>query len=221
MNKLPLLALALLSLWVVPAGLSQASGRYNPSEPTSHPKTKGLPPTAGQSAPAIALTDTTGRQFSLSAYRGKTIVLEWVNFECPYVDRHYSSGTMQETQRAAMAQNVVWLTVFSSAVGKQGYQDARGADYFTAQKNSAPTAKVLDPSGAVGRAFGARTTPHMFVISPAGRIVYAGAIDDVPRARVPAGVSPRNYVLAALEAMRAGRSPNPSATTAYGCSIKY
>lgn len=198
-----------------------ASGRYNASEPTSHPVTKGVPPGPGAVAPNVAMTDTSGRTFNLASLRGKTVVLEWINFECPYVARHYASDNMQSVQRDAMGEGVVWMTIFSSAPGKQGHQDARGADFFTTQKNSKPSAKILDPSGVVGRAFGARTTPHMFVINPRGEIIYAGAIDDQPRAVVAASTPTRNYVLEALVAQRAGRTPNVRATAAYGCSVKY
>jgi peroxiredoxin len=198
-----------------------ASGIFSPTEPTSHPKTKGVPPRPGDVAPNTPMTDTSGRTFALSSLRGQVIVLEWTNFECPYVARHYTSGNMQSVQRQAMTQGVTWITVLSSAPGKQGYLDARGADYFTAQKNSTPSAKVLDPTGVVGRAFGARTTPHMFVIDPRGHIIYAGAIDDQPRAVVAEGTPTRNYVLEAITAHKARRTPAVRATAAYGCSVKY
>jgi peroxiredoxin len=214
------LALIIASLATGPTAVS-ASGRFSPTEPTSHPKTKGLPPGPGSMAPNVVMTDTSGTSFTLSSLRGQVVVLEWTNFECPYVARHYSSGDMQTVQRTAMAQGIKWITILSSAPGKQGFLDARGADYFTAQKNSTPSAKVLDPTGAVGRAFGARTTPHMFVINPRGEIIYAGAIDDQPRAVVAAGTPTRNYVLEALAAHRSGHTPAVRATAAYGCSIKY
>jgi hypothetical protein len=198
-----------------------ASGRYSPSEPVSHPKTKGVPPSPGSHAPSLNMTDTGGQTFSLASLRGRTVVLEWTNYECPYVSRHYGSGNMQAVQRQAMAGGATWITIFSSAPGKQGYLDARGADYFTAQKNATPSRKVLDPSGAVGRAFGARTTPHMFVIDSRGFIAYAGAIDDQPRAVVAEGTPTRNYVLEALSAVSRGQAPAVRATAAYGCSIKY
>lgn len=200
---------------------SRAGGIFSPTEPNSHPKTKGVPPVPGALAPNIAMQDTTGRKFNLGAYRGKIVVLEWTNFECPYVARHYGSGSMQAVQAAALKDGVVWLTIFSSAPGKQGYQDARGADYFTAEKGAKPTAKVLDPTGVVGRAFGARTTPHMFVIDETGHIAYAGAIDDQPRAVLPAGAVARNYVREAITAVKSKQAPAIRATAAYGCSIKY
>jgi peroxiredoxin len=210
-----------VALVLTPLVASAGSGRFSPSEPTSHPKTKGVPPGPGSHAPNIAMTDTSGNTFTLSSLRGKIVVLEWTNFECPYVARHYDSGNMQSVQRTAMAQGVTWITILSSAAGKQGFLDTRGVDYFTAQKNSTPSLKVLDPTGVVGRAFGARTTPHMFVINARGTIEYAGAIDDQPRAVVPAGSVARNYVLEALNAVRQGRAPAVRATAAYGCSIKY
>ena len=200
---------------------AQAGDRYSPTEPTSHPKTKGVPPSAGSQAPNVIMTDTSGRSFAVSSLRGRVVVLEWTNFECPYVSRHYDSGNMQSVQRAAMAQGVTWLTILSSAPGKQGYLDARGVDYFTAQKNSTPSAKVLDPTGTIGRAFGARTTPHMFVINPRGTIIYAGAIDDQPHAIVAPSAPTRNYVSQALAAQAGGTPPTVATTAAYGCSIKY
>lgn len=210
------------SLVVLVTGVPSAhAGRFTSGEPNSHPKTKGMPPVVGSSAPSVAFTDTTGRNFSLASLRGRMVVLEWTNYECPYVSRHYESGNMQAVQRQAMASGAVWLTIFSSAPGKQGFQDARGADYFTAQKGAAPNHKVLDPSGAVGRAFGARTTPHMFVIDARGVIVYAGAIDDQPRAVVPAGTPTRNFVVEAVAATSRGQTPAVRTTAAYGCSIKY
>jgi peroxiredoxin len=212
-------------LWVaslaLPLAAMAATGRFTSGEPTSHPKTRGVPPSAGSHVPNVTMTDTAGNSFTFSSLRGRVVVLEWTNFECPYVSRHYDSGNMQAVQRQAMAGGATWITIFSSAPSKQGYQDARGADYFTAQKNATPTRKVLDPSGAVGRAFGARTTPHMFVIDARGTIVYAGAIDDQPRAVVPAGTPTRNYVLEALAATARGQTPAVRATAAYGCSIKY
>lgn len=202
--------------------LGMANGRYAPSETNSHPKTKGLAPSAGAQAPNVRMTTSSGEQFVLSNLRGKTVVLEWTNFECPYVARHYNSGNMQAVQRQAIAGGATWITILSSAQGKQGYLDARGVDYFTAQKNSAPTYKVLDPTGAVGRAFGARTTPHMFVINARGTIEYAGAIDDQPRAVIPDGAPPaRNYVLEALGAVSRGQAPAVRTTSPYGCSVKY
>lgn len=220
-SKSLLLSLGVCAALLLPAYGSQATGRFAPSEPNSHPKTKGVPPSPGQSAPNVVMTKTDGTTLTLSSLRGQNIVLEWVNFECPYVARHYNGGAMQRTQREAMGQGAVWITVLSSAPGQQGYLDGRGVDYFTAMKNSTPSAKILDPKGLVGRAFGARTTPHMFVINTSGTIAYAGAIDDQPRAVVPAGTPTRNYVLEAVSAIKQGKNPAVQATAAYGCSVKY
>lgn len=219
--RITALLIGAILLGVMPQLAAHASGRFTSSEPTSHPRTKGVPPGPGARAPNLAMTDTTGRTFNMASLRGQTVVLEWTNFECPYVARHYDSGNMQRIQRDAMAQGVTWITILSSAPGKQGYLDARGATYFTAQKNSTPSVKVLDPSGAVARAFGARTTPHMFVINPRGDIAYAGAIDDQPRAVVAEGTPTRTYVLEALTALARGQTPRVRATAAYGCAIKY
>jgi peroxiredoxin len=218
---LNILAISFVGLAALLPSQVGASGRYQGTEPTSHPVTKGVPPRPGAAAPNVSMADTTGRSFALSNLRGRPVVLEWTNYECPYVSRHYDSGNMQSVQRQAMAAGVTWITIFSSAPGKQGYLDARGADYFTAQKNATPTYKVLDPRGIIGRAFGARTTPHMFVIDRQGTIVYAGAIDDQPRAVVPASTPTRNYVLEAVSATNRGQVPAVRATAAYGCSIKY
>jgi AhpC/TSA family len=215
-----IVSLLMVTLATIPVS-GHASGRYSGTEPTSHPKTKGVPPAPGSIAPNLPMTDTSGRSFTLSSLRGQNVVLEWTNFECPYVSRHYDSGNMQAVQRAAMGQGATWITILSSAPGKQGFLDARGSDYFTAQKNSTPSAKALDPTGVIGRAFGARTTPHMFVINPRGQIIYAGAIDDQPHAVVADGTPTRNYVLEALAAKRSGHAPTVRATAAYGCSIKY
>lgn len=216
------LAFSIMAALLITPGTALTSGRYSPTEPTSHPKTKGLPPTAGAMAPNVRLTTSAGRTITLASLRGKNVVLEWTNFECPYVARHYDSGNMQAVQRQAIAAGATWITVLSSAPGKQGFLDARGVDYFTAQKNSVPTHKVLDPNGAVGQAFGARTTPHMFVINANGMIAYAGAIDDQPRAVIPEGTPPaRNYVLEALGAINRGQTPAVRNTQPYGCSVKY
>jgi hypothetical protein len=214
-------AFVLVTAISLPVMSPACAGRYSPTEPTSHPITKGVPPVPGATAPNVTMTDTSGASFPLTSLRGSVVVLEWTSFECPYVARHYASGNMQHVQRIASGQGVTWITIFSSAPGRQGYVDARRADYFTAQKGAIPNYKILDPSGTIGRAFGARTTPHMFVINAHGIIVYAGAIDDQPRAVVAPGTPTRNYVLEALDALKQGRQPSVRATAAYGCSVKY
>jgi peroxiredoxin len=178
-------------------------------------------PVIGDAAPAFAGTDTDGQTVTLGQYAGKTVILEWTNDQCPYVKKHYGSGNMQKTQEAAAAEGAVWLTVISSAEGKQGYVTPDRAKALTAERGARPTDVVLDPSGEIGRIYEAKTTPHMYVISPEGKLVYAGGIDDKPTAD-PADIPrAKNYVLAALDDMKAGRPVQTPESEPYGCSIKY
>ncbi len=175
----------------------------------------------GEPAPAFTATATNGSPVSLASYKGKIVVLEWTNHECPYVRKHYETGNMQALQREATAQRVVWLTLISSAKGEQGYVTAAQADELTTSRKAAPTAVLLDEPGAVGRMYGATNTPHMYVVDKAGTLIYAGAIDDRPttrRADVP-GAS--NYVRAALDSVSAGQPVKTPITRAYGCTVKY
>jgi Redoxin len=165
--------------------------------------------------------DAAGRTRALSEFAGKTVVLEWTNNDCPFVKKHYETGNMQALQREATGQDVVWLTIISSAPGKQGHVTGARALELTASRNAAPSAVLLDASGDVGRLYGARTTPHMYVISADRRLVYQGAIDDRPSADKATVPGARNYVREALAAVRAGRAPAVTAAAPYGCSIKY
>jgi peroxiredoxin len=176
---------------------------------------------SGSPAPDFTATDTKGTQHTLTAYRGKTVVLEWTNHECPYTGKHYATGNMQALQADATAAGVIWLTVVSSRPGEQGYVDAAQADRLTASRKAHPTAVLLDPSGRLGHLYGARTTPHMFVIDAAGTLVYMGAIDDRPTANPASVKGARNYVREALDAVAAGRPVAVAATRPYGCSVKY
>ncbi|MDX2276972.1 MAG: thioredoxin family protein [Hyphomonadaceae bacterium] len=175
----------------------------------------------GAAAPAFSVQDANGQTRTLSEFAGRTVVLEWTNNGCPYVRKHYDSSNMQTLQREAAAAGVVWLTVISSAEGEQGYLDGAGALARARQENAAPTAILLDPSGTMGRAYGARTTPHMYVINGEGRLVYQGAIDDQPSARPSSLEGANNYVRAALADVAAGRPVQTAQTTPYGCSVKY
>ena len=178
-------------------------------------------PTPGALAPAFALPATDGTEHRLADYRGRTVVLEWLNYDCPYVGKHYGGGAMQALQRDAAADSVVWLAIVSSAPGEQGHFAPDEMDARTASEGGRQSAVLLDPSGAVGRAYGAKTTPHLFVIDPAGRVVYNGAIDDRPTSD-PAdldGATP--YVRLALAAVAEGRAADPATTPPYGCSVKY
>lgn len=175
----------------------------------------------GSDAPAFSATGVDGETVDLAALKGKTVVMEWSNHECPYVKKHYDSGNMQEIQKVATAdENLVWITVVSSAPGKQGNVDAETAQKLTAERGAHPTHVVLDETGAIGREYGALTTPHIFIIDTAGKLAYMGAIDDQPTARGEPAEA-QNYVLAALENMKNGEAPNPPMTKPYGCSIKY
>lgn len=178
-------------------------------------------PVVGEAAPAFTGKDTKGETVNLADYAGKTVVLEWTNDGCPYVRKHYGSGNMQKTQETATADGVVWLTVISSAEGKQGYVTGAEADKLTADRNAKPTDVILDTDQAIGRAYEAKTTPHMFVIDPAGTLRYMGAIDDQPTTDASAMPAARNYVREAFQAVASGAKVAETATDPYGCSVKY
>ena len=179
------------------------------------------PPKIGQPAPQFTGTNTTGAKISLSDYRGKTVVLEWTNHQCPYVRKHYSTDNMQAAQKLATDSGVVWISIVSSAPGREGYVEPGEAARLTRARTAAPTEVVLDPSGEIGHLYNARVTPHMFVIDGSGKVVYMGGIDDRPSAR-PADIDgATNYVLAALADVKAGRAVAKAITRPYGCSVKY
>ncbi len=178
-------------------------------------------PKIGEPAPAFTVVDSKGTKRSLSEFAGKTVVLEWSNDGCPFVRKHYDTGNMQALQRETAAGGVVWLTIISSARGMQGYVEGLEADELTAKRKAAPTAVLLDPDGKVGRLYDARTTPHMYVIAPDGRLAYRGALDDKPTTRHDDLKSADNYVRRAVAAVAAGKPVDPSVTRPYGCSIKY
>jgi len=174
----------------------------------------------GKAAPNFRALDPDGRPVSLADFRGRTVVIEWNNPECPTVRKHYESGNMQKTQAAAVAAGAVWLTINSSAQGRQGYMSPAEAKAF-AGRPSRRTAYLLDPEGAVGRAYGAKATPHMYVISPAGTLVYNGGIDDRPTTDPADIAGARNHVLAALGELKAGKPVSVPTSRAYGCNVKY
>jgi peroxiredoxin len=178
-------------------------------------------PAPGQPAPAFSGTDSSGRPVSLAEHRGSIVVLEWTNHDCPFVRRHYDTGNMQMLQRQARKDGVVWLTIVSSAAGAQGYVTGSEADALTVSRSASPTAVVLDSSGEIGRAYDAKTTPHMFVVDPAGILVYMGAIDDQPRNVGADPARANNYVRAALTAIKSGQRVGNPVTQPYGCSVKY
>jgi len=172
-------------------------------------------------APDFSATDSYGKTRTLSTYKGKIVVLEWTNNGCPFVGKHYGSGNMQSLQKKYTGQGVIWLTVVSSAPGTQGFVSAAEANRDTETRGAAPTAVLLDPTGALGHLYGAQATPHMYVISPDGQLVYMGAIDDVPSADPSDIASARNHVAAAIEEVKGGQRVSVPATKAYGCSVKY
>lgn len=174
----------------------------------------------GKPAPAFTLTDATGKSHSLADFKGKTVVLEWTNADCPFVQKHYS-GNMQKQQAAATSDEVVWLTINSSANGKQGHVDGKGAQQVIARTGGKQTAYLLDAPGAVGRAYGAKTTPHMYVIDAAGTLQYAGAIDSIASSDKSDIAKATQYVPAALADLGAGKPVKVATSQPYGCSVKY
>ena len=178
-------------------------------------------PKVGVAAPAFTASATSGKAVSLADQRGKTVVLEWTNHDCPYVRKHYETGNMQALQKEATGQGVVWLSIISSAPGTQGFVSAGQADELTATRQAAPTAVLLDPTGTVGKMYGATNTPHMYVIDKGGTLMYAGAIDDRPTARRSDVPGAQNYVREALQAVATGQPVKTPVTRAYGCTVKY
>lgn len=172
-------------------------------------------------APAFTLVDAEGVERSLADFRGKTVVLEWTNEGCPYVQKHYSSGNMQALQREATGDGVVWLTIISSAPGQQGYVEGEAARDWKDRNDAAATHLLLDPEGTVGRLYDAKTTPDMRIIDPEGRLTYVGGIDDRPTNKVEDIEGATNHVTMALADMEAGRAVATPFATPYGCSIKY
>lgn len=178
-------------------------------------------PEVGRDAPAFSATDTGGQTVSLADYKGKTVVLEWTNHECPYVSRHYGMGNMQRQQKAATADGVVWLSVISSAAGEQGHVSPAEADALTKKRDAAPTRVLLDPKGTVGRKYGARTTPHMYIVDKAGTLVYMGGIDSDPTAWGDLKPGTTQYVEQALAELKTGSKISSPVTRPYGCTVKY
>jgi len=178
---------------------------------------------AAVEAPAPAFTAQTadGKTVNLSDFKGKTVVLEWTNHDCPYVKKHYGSGNMQSQQKAAAAQGVVWLQVISSAPGQQGFVDGPTAKKLNADRGAAPTATLLDPKGELGKLYGAQTTPHMYVIKGDGTLAYKGGIDSIASAKAEDIAKAEPYVADALAAVAAGRKVEKASTRPYGCSVKY
>jgi hypothetical protein len=177
--------------------------------------------TLGQAAPDFTGIDSNGNQHTLSQYKGKTVVLEWTNHDCPYVKKHYNSGNMQKLQKYATANDIVWLSIISSRPGKQGHVSGSQANKLTQSRNAAPTAVILDETSEIGLLYGAKTTPHMYIIDKTGQLVYMGGIDSIPTSDEADIANAKNYVRVALDAIAAGKPIEDSITRPYGCSVKY
>jgi hypothetical protein len=177
--------------------------------------------TPGTMAPDFKGTDSTGSTQTLSQYRGKWVVLEWANQGCPYDRKHYLSGNMEALQREWTGKGVIWLSVISSAPGEQGYVTAPQETQYLKTMKAAPTAAILDPDGTIGHLYQAKTTPHMFVIDPTGKLVYQGAIDDKPTTDQEDIKTAHSYLNEALTSAMAGKPVPTPVTRPYGCSVKY
>jgi len=177
-------------------------------------------PVVGQPAPAFTAVDSKGKQHSLADYKGKTVVLEWTNHDCPYVKKHYQAN-IPNLQKQAKDAGVVWLSVISSAPGEQGHVDGKKADELTASRNAAPSAVLLDPQGTVGKAYDARTTPHMYVIDAKGVLRYAGGIDSIASAKLEDIEKASPLFKTAMEAVVKGENVAQATTRPYGCNVKY
>jgi peroxiredoxin len=175
----------------------------------------------GAPAPGFHGTDSNGKTQTLDQYKGKYVVLEWHNHDCPYTIKHYKSGNMQSLQKEWTAKGVVWFTVISSAPGTQGYVDAAQENAYMKKMGAQPTAAILDPKGEIGHLYGAKTTPNMFIIDPTGKLIYAGAIDDHATTEISDIQSSKNYVSAALSQAMNGKAVETPVTRPYGCSVKY
>ena len=178
-------------------------------------------PSIGDLAPKFDSIDSNGKKISLSNYLGKIVVLEWTNHDCPYVRRQYETGNMQMTQTKAKDMGVIWMSVISSAPGTQGHVSSKEANRLTVVRKAKPKYVLMDQSGAIGKLYKARTTPHMYVLNKKGILIYNGAIDDDPTSWGKIKPSAKNYVLQALSELVSGRTITDSTTQPYGCSVKY
>ena len=178
-------------------------------------------PAIGKPAPEFKAVDTYGKEHSVSQYRGKWVVLEWLNHGCPYVRKHYDNKVMQALQKKYTDKGVVWLSVVSSKPGKQGHYSNDKANALTKENGAAPNSVLVDAAGTVGRMYDARTTPHMFVINPEGTLLYMGGIDDKPNTRASDFKDARPHVDIALQEAMAGKPVSVTTSQPYGCNVKY
>lgn len=175
----------------------------------------------GKTAPEFKLVDTQGKTHALKDFKGKTVVLEWLNFDCPFVKKHYQSGNMPKLQEAETKGGTIWLSIVSSRKGKEGYYEPKEMNARREKEGGKQTAILYDTDGKIGKAYGAKSTPHMFVINKDGILVYKGAIDDKPSTELEDVASAKNFVKAAIDDLKAGRKVATSDTKAYGCGVKY
>jgi peroxiredoxin len=178
-------------------------------------------PDIGKPAPPFTAVDSHGKTWSLADLKGKVVVIETTNHDCPYVRKHYTARNMQTQQREAAAKGVIWLTSASSATGEQGWVTADQANALTASRDAAPAAILLDPQSRIARAYGATVTPHMYIIDAAGILVYKGGIDSIPSADIADIAKAKQYVRVALDEVLAGKPVTDASTRPYGCSLKY
>lgn len=178
-------------------------------------------PKIGEPAPDFTLQGADGKSYALNSFKGKYVVLEWTNHECPFVKKHYESGNMQAHQKELTGKGAVWLSIVSSAPGKQGHVDGAKAIELTQSRKAAPTAVLLDPSGDVGRKYDAKTTPHMYIVAPDGKLIYMGGIDSIPSADKDDIAEATPYVKVALTEAMGGKPVSNASTKPYGCSVKY
>jgi peroxiredoxin len=178
-------------------------------------------PSVGQPAPDFTLKDTSGKTVRLSDFRGRHVVLEWTNPGCPYVQKHYDSGNMPATQKEAVTKGVVWLAINSTETSSYDYREPAKMVAWQNERQSRPTALLMDEAGTVGKAYGARTTPHLYIVSPQGTLVYAGGIDSIPSSNPDDIKKAVNYVRQGLNEALAGKPISAATTRPYGCSIKY
>ncbi len=197
------LSISVLLLFILAAGLMAGEAKLS------------------EEAPDFTLKDAKGNTHSLSDFEGKWVVLEWVNYGCPFVAKHYDSGNMQKLQKEYTEKGVVWLSVCSSAPGKQGHFESDKIRELKKEKAARYTAYLIDEDGKVGKMYDAKTTPHMYIITPGGKLVYMGAIDDKPSTKLKDVETAENYVTEILDAALAGKEFENKITTAYGCSVKY
>lgn len=208
------------SILVVSAVLLSAQAFAAPAAPGKD-TTSAIAPKNNEMAPDFTAKGSDGKEYKLSQFKGKTVVLEWFNNDCPYVKKHYDTKNMQKLQEQAKKDGTIWLTIASSAAGKEGHLDQAAAAKLVASRGIASTALLLDSDSSIAKKYAAKTTPHMFIINKEGKVAYQGAIDDQPSANEKSLKGANNYVSGALQAMAKNEAPKPDSTNPYGCSVKY